>query len=77
MTVPERRTPLHRLTGLLVLVMFGVFAGNIVLAKLSTVIGFSAPRLSVQAEFSLLLLTTFLAVAFLIGEERRSGPTEP
>lgn len=71
MTRTSRRTLLHRLTGLAALLLFAIFMGSIVLAKLAMMGGFTAPRFPAQTEFLLLLAATFLAIAFLLREEKR------
>lgn len=70
MTPTEPRTRLHKATGLIALLLFAVFMGNIVLAKLGTMSGFAAPRLSPQSEFLTMLGATLLAVIYLLHEEK-------
>ncbi|EAP77409.1 hypothetical protein [Roseovarius nubinhibens] len=73
MTQDRRRTAPHRLIGLAATAIFAVFAGNIILAKISAEMGLSMPRLPARTEFALLLAATGLGVLFLIKEERRKG----
>lgn len=71
MTGPRQRRRWHSLSGLVVLVLFAIFWGNIVLTKIAIVGGFTTPRFSARAEFVILLVTTLLGIAFLLAEERR------
>lgn len=61
----------HRAAAVSALILFAIFAANIVLFKAGMLFGFSAPRLSAVWEFTFLGLATFFGVAFLIGEETR------
>lgn len=73
MTQDTTKTTRHRLVGLTAIAIFAVFAGNIILARISADIGFAMPRLPARAEFALLFVATGLGVLFLIKEERRKG----
>ncbi|WP_372921566.1 hypothetical protein [Roseovarius sp.] len=79
MTDPAARTVLHRLIGLTALLSFAVFMGSILLAKMAMMGDFTAPRFSAQTEFMLVLGATFLAIIYLLQEERRRAqrPLDP
>ncbi|MGJ8547512.1 MAG: hypothetical protein ACSHWZ_18850 [Sulfitobacter sp.] len=66
----------YRVAGWAALAAFVLFAGNIALVKIGGAVGFVSPRLSTVAEFLILLATTFLGVAYLIGEEQQKSITE-
>ena len=72
----QKRSGLQRLFGAVALLLFAIFAGNILLAKAEAVAGFSAPLLPPVAEFLILLAATFTGVLFLLQEESRQGPRE-
>lgn len=73
MTQDTHRTLQHRLVGLAAIAIFVVFAGNIILAKISAHMGITIPRLPARAEFALLFAATGIGTLFLIREERRKG----
>ncbi|MGJ8546074.1 MAG: hypothetical protein ACSHWZ_11580 [Sulfitobacter sp.] len=66
----------YRAAGWAAVAAFVLFAGNIALVKVGGAVGFVSPRLSTVAEFLILLATTFLGVAYLIGEEQQKTKTE-
>ena len=70
MTAILKRTLLHRMTGFAALLLFSIFMGGIVLAKLAMVGDFTAPRLTAQTEFLLVLTATLLAIIYLLREEK-------
>lgn len=71
MTVRDPRSSVQKVIGFAALGLLIVFAGNIILAKLSVELGFSMPRLPARIEFALLLVATGLGVLFITKEERR------
>ncbi|WP_126623204.1 hypothetical protein [Oceaniglobus ichthyenteri] len=74
--MPNNPPRFYRAAGWAAVAAFVLFAGNIALVKLGGAVGFVSPRLSTIAEFITLLVTTFLGVAYLIGEERQKTTTE-
>ncbi len=69
----QGRPILRRFSAIAALLLFGLFAGNIVMAKLASMMQIQVPLLPALAEFLILHAATIAGVIFLFCEEQAKG----